>query len=273
MSSAGNTSPSCYILTSNPKKSNNLGPLLRVASAFGVTQVVMVGFSQFATAGSHGAHKHVSIVAFPTYTQAFNYLKEECGIHLFVGLLQGASGEENQIYSADGTTIYFDTSRERLTATLQSSTTLEQLNCKTSLEPIRSYPVESIFERICSIHICIVLEYGGLSIEASHVCTDFVHIPHEGHPSLLDIQTCLAITLHHFTTFAGYNERNFEGFKFEVTQRHHISNEHEEQERRQKEHDKRQKAKQELQYEAQEAQDEVGQCMSSIFGINGDEDY
>jgi tRNA G18 (ribose-2'-O)-methylase SpoU len=42
---------SIYILLENPSKSNNLGPLLRCANAFGTVAIVAIGFPKCAVEG------------------------------------------------------------------------------------------------------------------------------------------------------------------------------------------------------------------------------
>ena len=42
---------SIYLLLENPRKSNNLGPILRCASAFGITTVIAVGYAKCAVEG------------------------------------------------------------------------------------------------------------------------------------------------------------------------------------------------------------------------------
>eukprot|EP00957_Ditylum_brightwellii_P016318 1227043-Ditylum_brightwellii.AAC.1 len=86
----------CYLLLENPKKSNNLGPILRCAAAYAVDQVIFVGYEKCSTDGSHGAAKHVSIVAFPTFDQAVQYLRKKCDCTSFVGLLGGYCHEEEE---------------------------------------------------------------------------------------------------------------------------------------------------------------------------------
>jgi tRNA G18 (ribose-2'-O)-methylase SpoU len=43
--------PRIYLLLENPSKSNNLGPILRCASAFGIVTIVAIGFSKCAVEG------------------------------------------------------------------------------------------------------------------------------------------------------------------------------------------------------------------------------
>ena len=66
----------------------------------------------------------------------------------------------------------------------------------------------------------------GLALSLAQYCDAFVHVPHHNYdtnsdntPILLDHPSCISITLHEFTEHAGYNERKFQGHKFQVTPR------------------------------------------------------
>lgn len=47
---------SVYLLLENLRKSNNLGPILRCASAFGITTVIAVGYAKCAVEGKACIH-------------------------------------------------------------------------------------------------------------------------------------------------------------------------------------------------------------------------
>jgi hypothetical protein len=88
----------------------------------------------------------------------------------------------------------------------------------------RSYPIHArpFVEGNC----CFVISknWKGLPSSLAHECDLFVHIPHAQPTSdeesasgrLLDAPSCLSIALHHFTAWAKYNQRDFQGHKFEV---------------------------------------------------------
>jgi hypothetical protein len=79
--------PRIFLLIENPKKSNNLGAIFRCAAAFSVTQIVLVGYDKCNTEGSHGAAKHMDRIAFPTVSQAVDYLRNGAKCDTFMGLL------------------------------------------------------------------------------------------------------------------------------------------------------------------------------------------
>jgi hypothetical protein len=210
--------PRIFLLIENPKKSNNLGPILRCAAAFATTQVVKVGYDKCNTEGAHGASKHVDMVAFPALDQAVEHLKAPlsdggCGCETFVGLLCGAAGA----YSKEGYPTFEDVD-EGIVRVGDS----KQIN--SSSLPL-SYPANSKpFQR--GGNFCIVLSknWKGLPTHLARTCDFFVHVPHVNIPPvegrqpelLLDVPSCLSITLHHLTQWAGYHERVFQGHKFEV---------------------------------------------------------
>ena len=100
---------------------------------------------------------------------------------------------------------------------------------KNSLQPPckRSIPVhQRPFSVIRNTCFAISKQRQGLPIALAEQCDAFVHVAHasfqNGHcskdnsPLLLDSPSCLSITLHEFTEHAGYNERQFDGHKFQV---------------------------------------------------------
>ncbi|CEG40863.1 trna rrna methyltransferase family protein [Plasmopara halstedii] len=64
-----------YVVLSNKNGRQNLGTYLRTASAFGATQVLVVGSERYSTHGAHRAQKYVSVVHFYSYVEAREYLK------------------------------------------------------------------------------------------------------------------------------------------------------------------------------------------------------
>ena len=254
--------PKCYLLSYNPKKSTNLGPVLRCASAFGVYQIVLVGYAKCATAGAHGADKHVSIIAYPTFDQAVSYLKsDEVGEHDFggggcssiIGILNGCSSSEVVVYNENGLHVYQDTKRNCILPINPLGIGYDEEDSFSSIfpDPMQrlSYPIHAR-NFTSGQNICFLFSTlgPGIPIDQAKYCDSFVHVPHlaiisptscamDNHgdsgdqaalhvattstafPRLLDVQTCISIVLHHFTSYAGYNERTFEGHKFHVNQR------------------------------------------------------
>ena len=198
-----------FLLVENPRKTNNLGPILRCAAAFAVAQVVAVGFDKCNTEGSHGAARHVSLVAYPSLKQAIRYIRlghdqGGCACTRVLGLLGGAPGAYHSPtgYSVEETNGWVAVTRQ-----------------ETSPGPL-SFPAHSRpFETDGNVCLVINKSNKGLASHLAAVCDSFVHVPHANSGSahsMLDTPTCLSITLHHFTSWAKYDERTFQGHKFGV---------------------------------------------------------
>lgn len=201
--------PRLYLLLENPKKSNNLGPILRCAAAFGVSQVVAVGYDKCSTQGSHGAAKHVSMIAFPTVDQTVSYLRNEQECKSLVGILGGVPNA----YDASGYNVV-----ERHETDFVSVKTNEPASSTSK----RSYPIHTrpFVEGNCCFVIC--KSPNGLPKSLANQCDFFVHVAHVQVNNdietsrLLDVPSCLSITLHHFTAWAKWDDRSFQGHKYEV---------------------------------------------------------
>lgn len=200
--------PRLYLLLENPRKCNNLGPILRCAAAFGVSQVVAVGFDTCSTHGSHGAAKHVSMVAFPTVDQAVSYLRDECDCKSMVGILGGVA----DAYDTSGYSVLEENENHVVS--------VEEATDETAVTK-RSYPIHC--RPFLKGNCCFVISKNpkGLPNSLASQCNFFVHVPHinvtDDEPSrLLDAPSCLSIALHHFTTWAQYDERDFQEHKYEV---------------------------------------------------------
>ena len=205
--------PRIFLLVENPKKTNNLGPILRCAAAFGVTQVVMVGIEKRCnTSGAHGAAKHVDQISFPVLDLAVEYLRAPtteggCGCSI-VGLLNGgveafSKTGSDTILMQDGDVDLVSVSGKR-----------DPDGCLKGLP--KSYPVH-IHPFPKGSNVCLVINknHKGLLLHLSRVCDSFIHVPILK-PGTVDVPSCLSISLHHLTQWAGYRERVFEGHKFQV---------------------------------------------------------
>jgi len=228
--------PKCYLLACNPRKSTNLGPLIRCASAFGVHQIVLAGYAKCSTSGAHGAQKHVNITSFPTMEQAVQYLKLPPehgggGCSEVIGILNGFgqykySNNSSDMLCEDPVLLPVVHNKER-NCLLPSSDDTDPEITKVSC---------SIHERKFSLdkNTCFFLSLSartGISIDQGKYCDSFVHIPHHFIPQpeleatsscctyLLNVETCVSIVLHYFASFVRYDERMFQGQKFEVNKK------------------------------------------------------
>jgi len=64
-----------FLLVHNVAKRHNLGTLARSATAFGVTEIILVGRKDFNAFGSHGATLHLQFRHFHTLAEAVKYFK------------------------------------------------------------------------------------------------------------------------------------------------------------------------------------------------------
>lgn len=71
----------CYVVVHNIAKRHNVGTLARSATAFGVSELILVGRRDFNAFGSHGSTSHVSFRHFHSLSDARQFLKvrEFCG--------------------------------------------------------------------------------------------------------------------------------------------------------------------------------------------------
>ncbi|XP_010434472.1 PREDICTED: uncharacterized protein LOC104718416 [Camelina sativa] len=79
-----------YVVVHNIAKRHNIGTLARSATAFGVTELILVGRRDFNAFGSHGSASHIRFRHFHSLTEARTYLKEEkdcdiCGVEIADG--------------------------------------------------------------------------------------------------------------------------------------------------------------------------------------------
>jgi hypothetical protein len=178
-------------------------------------------FSFIFQQGSHGASKHVQIIAFPTGHQAITYLRHDCQCASIVGLmgpLPGGYDEAGAIVlpftdeSSTGVTMMRGKNVDRIDDTLNDHTQR------------RSYPVHAFSFTPGNICFVISKSRSGLPSSLFELCESYVHIAHStfcaGDDWLLDTPSCLSILLHMYTNWANYDERTFQGHKFEVARRH-----------------------------------------------------
>nr|XP_009414391.1 PREDICTED: uncharacterized protein LOC103995519 [Musa acuminata subsp. malaccensis] len=80
------------VVVHNVAKRHNVGTMARSATAFGVSEIVLVGRRDFNAFGSHGSTSHLRFRHFHSLSQARHYLKEErncdiCGVEITDGAL------------------------------------------------------------------------------------------------------------------------------------------------------------------------------------------
>ncbi|KAL8486310.1 hypothetical protein ACS0TY_023132 [Phlomoides rotata] len=75
-----------YVIVHNIAKRHNVGTLARSATAFGVSELILVGRRDFNSFGSHGSTSHLSFRHFHSLSLARAFLKERdcdiCGVEI-----------------------------------------------------------------------------------------------------------------------------------------------------------------------------------------------
>ncbi|KAL3916592.1 MAG: hypothetical protein SGILL_005108 [Bacillariaceae sp.] len=254
------------VLLENPSKGNNLGPLLRCCSAFGITRIYVVGYDQCAVQGSHGASKHVELVPFQTHEAAVKHLVNEEGFKL-VGLLKGVPQSNDEDMDQDSSPVCKEeieawSGRTNVTKLEEIVNVAASSTKRNTLLPDRnSSPVHL---RKFSARTCLVVDKKsrGLSWSLAQHCHSFMHLPH--YPSInkkqaVTNEACLSIALYEFTMWAGFNDQSYKGQKYHVKQvQKGAKDDAAMLERRHKEREQK--------IEEQQAEaDELGAMSSSIF--------
>ncbi|KAJ0093722.1 hypothetical protein Patl1_25516 [Pistacia atlantica] len=75
-----------YVVVHNIAKRHNVGTLARSATAFGVSEMILIGRRDFNAFGSHGSTSHVNFRHFHSLTDARQFLKSKdcdiCGVEI-----------------------------------------------------------------------------------------------------------------------------------------------------------------------------------------------
>jgi hypothetical protein len=258
-----------FILIENPRKSTNWGPLLRCCAAFGIPQVVVVGYDICAVQGSHGASKHVELVAFPSHAGALNFLQSTCGCHHFVGLMGGVPNAYDDL----GYAVVEE--NEKVKVVVPGSTIPESSSLASTFP--RSFPLHARPFKGKGDCCCLVVGKQSkgfpLSLSLAQLCNAFIHVPHGGASAsaldftLLNTESCLSIVLADFYLWAEYpNGGDYKGQKYEVQKVHKGSLETQNVER--------QERLQEREKVAQQAQATMDDgCLGNLLGNDDAGDY
>ena len=248
--------PRAVLLVENPRKCSNLGPMLRCAAAYGITTVLAVGYAQCSVDGSHGASNYVTIEAYATVEQAVHHLRQEHNHQVsIVGVLGGLPMQEGEQHGnvenamsvhevVEGTVELLlpnsihnhdVTPTETRKIVFPSSIRMDTATTSTTK---KSYAVGSRpFDVSATLHCFVFSKFQlGMPISLAQVCDFFVHVPHRScilsttdndtkedeekkvkpPMQILDRHACLSIVLHHFSEWAGYEERKLDGHKYQL---------------------------------------------------------
>lgn len=210
-----------YLLLNNPKPNNNLGPLLRCASAFSISQVMMIGYLKCNTEGAHGANKHLLMTSTTTWDHAFRDLRNCYNDEIqVVGIVR-------YIHSFDEVVL-----------------TVESKNCGQENKVYKSFPVHTRPFSDSAVAYCFLLidrNEESLNISLLEQCDLLLHVPQvscsnlsmqvsshaddkltlpptTGVRSLVETPACFSIVMHHFCAWIGRQQRTVHGHKFDVAQ-------------------------------------------------------
>lgn len=88
-----------FVIVYNVAKRHNIGTLVRSASAFGVSELILVGKKDFNAFGSHGSASHLHFKHFFTLSDARLYLKHKSCDIVGVEIVSGARAIHEQPFT------------------------------------------------------------------------------------------------------------------------------------------------------------------------------
>lgn len=184
--------PESYLIVHNVSKKHNVGNMIRSASAFGVTAVLVVGARKMAMHGAFGAHRHIPIRHFDRLEECVAWLRARGGVIYGVEIAAGAEPVQSHPFS-------------RCSAFMLGN---EVRACRSPMQ--RSPP------RLA--HAGADAPQGsGMSERQMAACDRFLYIPHYGGGTAsLNVTVAASIVMHHFGLWAALPERPIEGHKFMV---------------------------------------------------------
>ncbi|MQL76226.1 hypothetical protein Taro_008639 [Colocasia esculenta] len=178
--------PESLVVVHNVAKRHNVGTMARSATAFGVSEIVLVGRRDFNAFGSHGSTTHLRFRHFHSLSQARLYLKARPAPSAARNLGHPLLPEERDC----------DICGVEITDGAVSVTQ----------HPFRK-----------STAFLLGNEGMGLSAKECEICDFFVYIPqYGGGTSSLNVTVAASIVLHHF---GGFPERSREGNKFTLAEK------------------------------------------------------
>ncbi|KAG1326357.1 putative TrmH family tRNA/rRNA methyltransferase [Cocos nucifera] len=206
MAAAPTAALESLVVVHNVAKRHNVGTLARSATAFGVSEIVLVGRRDFNAFGSHGSTSHLRFRHFFSLSQARLYLKaslsppppggeRDCDI-CGVEITEGAISVTHHPF-------------KKSTAFLLGN------------EVLSFFLIFSIrFAPFNEVSVLASEKGTGLSEKECEICDFFVYIPqYGGGTASLNVTVAASIVLHHFGVWAGFPERSREGNKFSVAEK------------------------------------------------------
>ncbi|KAF3777080.1 hypothetical protein EJ110_NYTH46837 [Nymphaea thermarum] len=189
-----------FIIVHNVAKRHNVGTLVRSATAFGVSELILVGRRDFNTFGSHGSVPHVRFRHFYSLSDARLYLKVRPLYSSF--------------FSSHTSFLVFLLSSTRFLQIFERGCDICGIEIVDGATAVHEHP----FKR--STAFILGNEGTGLSSKECEICDFFVYIPQYGcGTASLNVTIAASIVLHHFGVWAGFHERDRYGGKYIVAEK------------------------------------------------------
>jgi len=190
-----------YLVVHNQNKKQNIGTLARCATAFGVEEVILVGSNKYSTHGSHGASDHVAFRHFATLEACKEWLRERGAELIGVEIVEGAENVASHPFR--GPTAF-------MLGNEGAGMNEKQLAaCDRCPPPPGAGGARAPRRRSPGRYLCPPTSP-----------RRFVYIPQHGAGTAsLNVAVAGSLVLHHFALWAGYGEREREGYKFVVAER------------------------------------------------------
>ena len=219
-----------FLVTPQQSPGGNVGTLIRAASAFNASELVLVGHPRFASHGAHGAQKHVHVTYAIDWAETAEYLREERNCIDIIAVVPPSS-------PMAGKTALITQAEEDNTA-----------RCAAAV-PVHTRPFRGSTAFILAVR-------PGIAEEVEVFCDRFMYVPQYMRPLeikqncvpsiddssndnndggthgqmrqpavstcvTLDMSTVACIVLQHFASWACFHERGSVGHKFIVSDVHH----------------------------------------------------
>ena len=217
-----------YLLLQNPKPTSNQGPLLRCASAFAISNVILIGHRKCSVEGAHGSDRHLNITSQTTFDHALKFIYESQGENL--------ESFDVEVVGILGCVFTSLTSFNEMETEIMVPM---EWNGDEVVGHVRSFPVHKYNRPFCNsadkrLVTVFILLNDLISDEnkrlATKVCNLLVHVPQfipansvkrNAFMSLIDAPSRLSIVLHHYNAQRKLKERargvnDSEVHKFEV---------------------------------------------------------
>ncbi|RWR76621.1 putative TrmH family tRNA/rRNA methyltransferase [Cinnamomum micranthum f. kanehirae] len=189
-----------FVVVHNVAKRHNVGTLARSATAFGVSELVLVGRRDFNAFGSHGSTSHLRFRHFHSLSEARLYLKNaRTSETLTLSYFFEEDVDECNVVGGDFQERDCDICGVEITD---------------GAVAVNHHPFRK------STAFLLGNEGTGLSAKELEICDFFVYIPQYGcGTASLNVTVAASIVLHHFGVWAGFPERIRDGNKFTVAEK------------------------------------------------------